>query len=1214
MSRLTHRNALTYLGDTLVVAVAYYIAGHLTLLLATTPSHATPIWPAAGIALAAVLIKGYRVLPGIFISELIISGEIFGFELQSCFVVNGAMGLQALLHAWSGAFLIRRTIGKSNPLNEDATIIKFMILGGPASALIPALISLLSLWSTGIVGAAHFAMGFFTWWLGNSIGVIIFTPLTLILFGKPRTAWHSRTFSVALPLTFVFILILIFFGYAQQKEQERLRLIFEDRANTIHNALAQKLTAHFEILYALKSYFEGPKLVTRAEFLAFTEFTLERHASIQALEWIPRVTHESRDAFESAGDGFPITELTPDGDTAPAAPRSEYFPVLYTEPVAENRKALGFDVSSNPVVRQAQIRTLSTGELSATAPLKLVRQEENQPSFVIYQAVRLPGSPEREPFSGLIAGVFNINRLIREALADTLTTSGIKLGLIDKTDANAPITLLGPPFANTASAMDASRYHKKISTDMAGRKWVLEFLSTPDFISENSSWTFWWIFSAGFLFTGLSGIALLSMTGHRAHLEAEIDERTNALRNSERNYRELVESANSIILRWDSDGKILFFNRYAQDFFGYSEDEIIGRNVMDTIVPEIESETGRPLRVMIEDIGKNPERYVDNENENMRRDGSRVWVNWANHPIYGANGNIREILSIGIDITEKKNAAQNLRKLSLAVEHSPSAVIITDTMGTIEYVNPKFTEITGYPPEEAIGQTPRLLRSGEVPREKYRELWNTLLAGKEWRGLFHNRKKNGELYWAQEFIAPIKNDAAQITHFVAIQEDVTEARRVSERISFQASHDVLTGLINRREFEQCLKRVIGTAKQNHSEHSLCFLDLDRFKIVNDTCGHVAGDELLRQVGLLLRDDLRKRDVLARLGGDEFAILMEYCSVSQASRIATKIRNRIEQFRFFWGERTFTIGVSVGITAVNKDSPDITDLINQADNACYAAKDAGRGRVHLFQEDDQELAQRMGEIRWVSEITQAIEYDRFRLHAQPIVSLTGDPRISYEIFLRMEDNKGSIIPPNAFLAAAERYDLINKIDRWVIDSATHWIGLNSNRLPPKTGFSLNLSGLSLSDETLPAFILSCFENAGVNPENILFEISETSAINNLFSATSLIKALGDSGCRFALDDFGSGLSSFAYLKTLPVDFLKIDGHLVQGIEQDPVHLAMLRSINEIGHIMGMQTIAKSVESRPLVDALKALGVDFAQGYAIGPPVPLEQIVAAEKRDV
>jgi len=390
------------------------------------------------------------------------------------------------------------------------------------------------------------------------------------------------------------------------------------------------------------------------------------------------------------------------------------------------------------------------------------------------------------------------------------------------------------------------------------------------------------------------------------------------------------------------------------------------------------------------------------------------------------------------------------------------------------------------------------------------------------------------------------------------------------------------------------------------EHALCYLDLDQFKVVNDTCGHVAGDELLRQLSNLLRTNVRHADALARLGGDEFGILLENCPLDQALRIANQLRQSVQDFRFAWEGKTFTLGTSIGVVMIRAGN-DKANVLSAADTACYMAKESGRNLVKVYHPDDAELQQRHGEMHWVTRISRALEENRFRLFYQPIVPIgvNGDSDQSrhYELLLRMVDEGGNLAPPGAFLPAAERYNMIQSTDRWVVRTAFEWLATRVGSSEPIT-IELNLSGPTVSDTTFLDYVLELLEATGVAPEWICFEITETSAIAKLTNASHLIQSLKAIGFRFALDDFGSGLSSFGYLKNLPVDYLKIDGSFIKDIVDDPIDRALVKSINDIGHVMGKKTIAEYVENESILEVLDEIGIDYAQGYGIARPRPLE----------
>ena len=464
----------------------------------------------------------------------------------------------------------------------------------------------------------------------------------------------------------------------------------------------------------------------------------------------------------------------------------------------------------------------------------------------------------------------------------------------------------------------------------------------------------------------------------------------------------------------------------------------------------------------------------------------------------------------------------------------------------------------------------------------------------------------GRIIWVRATARLVENEN-QTSSILLVCEDVTETRLLSEQIAYQASHDALTGLANRSEFDRHVQSAVQSAQQDHSDYALCYLDLDQFKVVNDTSGHMAGDELLRQLGNVLKKHLRKDDFVARLGGDEFGLLMSNCSLSQAFLACEKLRDMIRDFHFVWEDRSFTIGVSIGISAINGASGNAVNIMKEADAACYAAKDKGRNRVHVFRPDDEELAMRQGEMQWVEKIHQGLGRNRFCLYGQMIVPLHASAEgLHFETLLRYRDDKGRIIPPGAFLPAAERYNLAPSVDRWVISHLFEWLSNTPGFIDKLSLCSINLSGWSLSDETMLTFISEQFSLWAVPTHKICFEITETAAIANLSYAVKFIDQLRKQGCLFSLDDFGSGLSSFAYLKNLPVDFIKIDGLFVKDILDDKVDLAMVKSINEVGHVMNKKTIAEFVESEQIFNLLSVLGVDFAQGYGIGKAIPLEQL--------
>lgn len=556
---------------------------------------------------------------------------------------------------------------------------------------------------------------------------------------------------------------------------------------------------------------------------------------------------------------------------------------------------------------------------------------------------------------------------------------------------------------------------------------------------------------------------------------------------------------------------------------------------------------------------------------------------------------------------------QEKERAQVTLDSIGDGVITTDDEGKVVYFNPVAEQLTGWKLEEVQGLALRWAFNA-VDAFTRKQIDHPAFDGSV-EGATANIYENvllvnndGRDFDIESSVAPMRNPAGEVIGSVLVFRDVTQARELAKQLAWQAAHDQLTGLINRREFDLRLTRLLDSTKPGNDQHALLYMDIDQFKVVNDTAGHAAGDELLRQLADKLRSQIQGGDTLARLGGDEFGVLLEHRSLDEALKIANALREIVQDFRFACEGRTFEVGVSIGLAPINAHSGSPANLMSCADAACYAAKEKGRNRVSVYSPEDIDLMQRQSEMRWVTDISKAFEEQRFCLYSQPILPL-GEENASgrhCEILLRMIDANGAVISPGTFLPAAERYGLMPVIDRWVIRSLFAVIAENLDRVEsnPQRICSINLSGASLNDEYFPEFLRDQIGRYRIPPTALCFEITETVAISNLERVRRFMLELKQAGCRFSLDDFGSGMSSFAYLKDLPVDYLKIDGMFVKNMVQNPIDLAMVEAINRIGHVMGIQTIAEFVEDEETLEKLRTLGVNYAQGRWIGMPVPLE----------
>ena len=547
-------------------------------------------------------------------------------------------------------------------------------------------------------------------------------------------------------------------------------------------------------------------------------------------------------------------------------------------------------------------------------------------------------------------------------------------------------------------------------------------------------------------------------------------------------------------------------------------------------------------------------------------------------------------------------------RAQITLQSIGDGVITTDVEGAVAYMNPAAELLTHWKTDQAVGLPLAALFNllDENAQADDFTLIERILSGQLSGGSDHSKliqRIDGSTVSVTLVGSPI-HTAGKVSGTVLVLHDMTQERQYIANLSWQATHDALTGLANRREFEFRLEQALHQLSRQPGRHALMFLDLDQFKLVNDTCGHAAGDELLRHICALLQSGLREGDTLARLGGDEFGILLENCAPPACEKIAESLRQTVQNLHFVWKGRPFVTTVSIGLVHVTQAPTTLEALLRAADMACYMAKEKGRNRVQLYHPDDSELSLRFGEMAWVQRLHMALEENRFCLYAQEIAALghteAGGGHV--EILLRLHDEAGRMIFPDSFIPAAERYGLMTSLDRWVVQNVFKIIAqcISRQEPGPMAMCAINLSGNTIGDNEFLIFLREQFVTYAVPPEMICFEITETSAISNLASAIKFINELKELGCHFSLDDFCAGMSSFAYLKHLPVDFLKIDGSFVRDMLDDPINRAMVEVINHIGHVMGKRTIAEFVETSQIEQALLEIGVDYAQGYNIQRP--------------
>jgi diguanylate cyclase (GGDEF)-like protein/PAS domain S-box-containing protein len=678
-------------------------------------------------------------------------------------------------------------------------------------------------------------------------------------------------------------------------------------------------------------------------------------------------------------------------------------------------------------------------------------------------------------------------------------------------------------------------------------------------------------------------------------------------------FHQLLDAAPDAMVVVDRDGLVTALNLEAQRFFGWTEAELIGEP-MTRLIPT------RFHRLLDSDGKTNGgsaavlTKAATISCFARRRDGSEFPVELARRPL-GEGGETQSLVTLR-DLTQWRRAqetrSRNNEQARATLESIGDAVITTDASSMITYLNPVAERLTGWTAEEALGQSLDAVLPLISEASRYPVANTATRCLEEGRSIDLEEgvlllRRDGTEVPIGDSAAPVRDRNGGTIGVVLVIQDESEKRRVGHRLSYEATHDALTGLINRREFERRLTRLVTDLGVTDAEHMLLCLDLDRFKAINDSCGHDAGDELLRTLSALLSRHLRKRDTLARLGGDEFGALLENCPLAEAERIAESLRVEIEQYRFEWGGQAFSVGVSIGLLPVTAASGGVAAVLRAADAACYTAKDGGGNRVHLDKLGLDSVGMSQGIARRVTRLARAIDEAHFQLYAQPIVPLQPEhpSRPHFEILLRLPDDQGRMQAAADFLPQAERYNLLPSIDRWVVRETIARLG-EWHREHPDSELpvcSINLSASALTDDTLVPLLERSLAGHGIPPATLCFEIAETAALGNLARTVRFLYEIRTIGCKVALEDFGSGMSSFTYLKTLPVDFLKIGGHFVRGVVEDPVYGSIVGAVDQIGRSMGISTIAKQVGSAPVLHKLRALGIGYAQGRALSPPVPL-----------
>jgi len=683
-----------------------------------------------------------------------------------------------------------------------------------------------------------------------------------------------------------------------------------------------------------------------------------------------------------------------------------------------------------------------------------------------------------------------------------------------------------------------------------------------------------------------------------------VSERDDRLLGRDRLFQDFARTLPEVVIIHDE--KILLANDAAASLIGVEASQLVGRDVIDLVKPAYRALFRKQVTQRLG--GEAAPRRIEMQLINGNQTG--LWVEAQSSTIEFRGR--RAILTVARDVSHRKSLEVSLsrskRQAQYTLESIAEGVITTDNDGRIDYMNLAAETLIGTNRDAAAGHRISELFSlvDDADRRPLGDPVERCLAMR--RRVNMGRRAvmvtvDGEHEHSVELTAsPVRGPSNSISGAVVVFHDVSELRGLTRKMSYQATHDPLTGLINRREFERRLDEAMDTAHAEESVHMLFYMDLDRFKAVNDSCGHIAGDNMLREVAALIKDEVRDSDFVGRLGGDEFGALLIGCPIDKARQIATDICNAIADYRFVWKDKIFNIGISIGLVEISHASGTLQDVMSAADSACYVAKQAGRGQVHVYSARDEAVARERGDIQWLRHLQTALHEDSFELAVQPIIAMRGraESGPAVEVLIRMDDGLGRATESAEFLRPAERYQMMPQIDRWVVNATLAAISGGEIKLPANRSCAINLSGQTLGDESFLGFVVDALDRSGVSPSSICFEVTEGAILSKVQQAQRFIEVLHGIGCEFSLDDFGSGLGSFSSLKHLPIDYLKIDGTYTRNLQTDLVNQEMVSAMIKLARTMEFQIVAEQVEQQEDFDWLREVGVDFVQGRFIEAP--------------
>lgn len=1217
-------NIIRYFFRLVLLTALIFLGGWLGLMMVISPIYSSPLWPPAGLCLAALLIWGNSVLPAVFLGALannLFVGQQTAGEWQTDIVISALLiAAASTLQALIAAQLSKKWLEPGVPaLDGPRGILVFFLLTGPLASLIAASLGVLCLWEFSLTPAPLLGVSWLNWWIGDSLGVFIIAPLMFCLFAQPRKLWAARRQRVALPLSITLLALAITFMLVYRAENGRIQTDFDSQARVISRQLVEYAENAIDNSLALRDLYVAAGSVNRHQFARFSESILARHPELQALEWLPKVTPAELADFERQvqSEGFPdfkVVERDANGLLNPVKNREDYFPITYVEPMRGNERAFGLDSTASALSRESKQRALASGQPSASQALTLVQRNDAEQSVLLSIPVFTGQPPDaaKEP-RGFVSAVVLPRRLVETALKG-LDLHAFAIGIDDVGVPDARAVLYRKDVAHPVKAGGGLQPWRQEFL-FADRIWQLTIVPDNSFLSERSSWLPWFTLLSGSGFTSLLGVLLLTISGRTAQVETLIDRRTldlqqantglqaaeRHLRESEDYLRTILNSVPECIMLISREGELLEMNPAGLAILGADNlEQVKACKPLNLLLPRY-----RPtFLAAIDRVFEGESGGLVFEIRNFK--GNICWLESTAVPLRNDEGRIIALLSMARNITERKAADDRLKLAARVFGEAHEGILITDAQATIIDVNPTFCEITGYGRDEVIGKKPSLLKSGRQDPAFYREMWQAILTDLHWQGEVWNRKKNGDLYAELLSISALCDDQGRIIYFIGLFSDITQIKQQQQMLELMAHYDPLTRLPNRTLFSDRLLQAIARSKRDKLLLAVCFLDLDGFKPINDQLGHDTGDQVLIEVANRIRQNLREDDTVSRHGGDEFALLLTGLhSVDEISQTLARIHRAIAEAYWINGQ-TVNVGASTGVSVFPLDDADADTLIRHADQAMYQAKLTGKNRFQLFDANqDQLVADHHNQLH---ELEIAFTKQQFCLFYQPKISLKTGQVTGVEALIRWLHPEKGMVSPLSFLPTITATELEINLGNWVIEQAWRQLYL-WHRQGLKIEVSINISAYHL---LWPGFVMHLEAILAKHPQiashYLQLEILESTALDDLAAVNRIVKTCHEAlGIGAALDDFGTGYSSLTHLRHLPVDTVKIDRSFVRDMLDDPDDFAIVESVISLSQAFGNQVVAEGVETQEQGLALLLLNCYIAQGFAIAKPMPANEVL-------